>query len=340
MSDLSTSRHSFSSERHTTSYLSAGPTDGPVVICVHGWPELSISWRHQLPFFAGLGFRAIAPDMRGYGESSVYAEHEAYELKEVVKDMLELLEHLGVSEAIWLGHDWGAPVVWSMASQHGSVCRGVANLCVPYATLEKGLDAFIPLVDREIYPESEFPAGQWEYMRFYEENFEQATKPMDANPRTFCQAIFRKGDPAGKGQPSATSMVRKTGGWMGGLSEAPELPRDADVLSQEELDQYVAGLERNGFSSANAWYMNHERNAAYAKPEGQDVLDLPVLFIHARFDFTCETLQSDLAKPMRALCRDLTEEVIDSGHWMAQEKPAELNEVLNRWLAKNGFLNG
>lgn len=330
------SRHVFSTDRHTTSYLAAGPENGSVVICVHGWPELSISWRHQLPFLASLGYRAIAPDMRGYGESSVYQSHDEYRLEQSVQDMLELLEHLGVKQALWIGHDWGAPVVWSMARHHPEVCQGVVNLCVPYATLEKGLEVVIDLVDRKVYPESEFPAGQWEYMRFYEENFDQATAPMDANPRTFCQAIFRKGDPAGKGLPSGTSMVRKTGGWLGGMSEAPEILRDEDVVSQAELDQFVAGLERNGFSSANAWYMNHEANKQYSNVEASsEVLKMPVLFIHAAYDFTCETIDSDLAKPMRELCHDLTEEVIPSGHWMAQERPVEVNQVLAKWLVNS-----
>ena len=99
------------SARHASFYLSCGPADGVPIIFVHGWPELSISWRHQLPVFAGLGFRCIAPDMRGYGHSSVYPRHEDYAQEEIVADMIELLDHLGAERAIWVGHDWGAPVV-------------------------------------------------------------------------------------------------------------------------------------------------------------------------------------------------------------------------------------
>ncbi len=77
--------------RHTTHYLAAGPEDGPLLIFVHGWPELSLTWRHQLPVFGGLGFRAIAPDLRGYGRSSVYSRFEDYAQEQVVADMLELL---------------------------------------------------------------------------------------------------------------------------------------------------------------------------------------------------------------------------------------------------------
>ena len=115
--------------RHASFYLSCGPNDGIPIIFVHGWPELSISWRHQLPVFAGLGYRCIAPDMRGYGRSSVYPRHEDYAQQEIVADMIELLDHLGARRAVWVGHDWGAPVVWGIAQHHPDRCHAVANLC-------------------------------------------------------------------------------------------------------------------------------------------------------------------------------------------------------------------
>src|SRR5579871_7037981 len=89
--------------RHTSFYLACGPEDGPLIVFVHGWPELSISWRHQLPVFGALGFRAIAPDMRGYGRSSVYPRHADYALVHAVHDMLDLLDKLGREQAIWVG---------------------------------------------------------------------------------------------------------------------------------------------------------------------------------------------------------------------------------------------
>ena len=122
--------HIAKSARHTTFYLACGGAHRPVLIFVHGWPELSMSWRHQLPCFASLGFRAIALDLRGYGRSSVYDTHADYALEHIVQDMLELLDALGQDKAVWVGHDWGSPVVWSLASHHPDRCHAVANLCV------------------------------------------------------------------------------------------------------------------------------------------------------------------------------------------------------------------
>ena len=118
--------HIVKTGEHQTFYLAAGPEAGPPVILCHGWPELSISWRHQLQCLGDLGFHAIAPDMRGYGRSTVYPRHEDYALMHTVGDMIGLADALGIERAVWIGHDWGAPVVWSIASHHPTRCHAVA----------------------------------------------------------------------------------------------------------------------------------------------------------------------------------------------------------------------
>ena len=121
--------------------------------------------------------------------------------------MIGLLDALGRERAIWVGHDWGSPVVWNIASHHPDRCHAVANLCVPYRTLERGLETVTGLVDRDVYPADEFPAGQWEYQHFYLENFEQARRELEANPYNTVKLLFRKGDPRGQGKPSGTAMT-------------------------------------------------------------------------------------------------------------------------------------
>jgi pimeloyl-ACP methyl ester carboxylesterase len=321
-------------DRHTTFYLASGAEDAPLIVFVHGWPELSISWRHQLPCFGSLGFRAIAPDMRGYGRSSVYARHEDYALEHAVADMLELLDALGRDKAVWVGHDWGSPVVWSLASHHPDRCHGVANLCVPYFAQGFAPATLLPLVDRSVYPEAQFPVGQWDYQLFYEERFDAARAGFEANVRNTVKALFRKGNPTAKGKPSRTATVRRDGGWFGGTGRAPDLPMDADLLTEADLDTYVAGLERNGFFGPDSWYMNHARNLEYARRAvNGGTLAMPVLFLHGEYDFTCETVASCLADPMRRDCKNLTEVRVPSGHWMAQEKPQFVNAALAKWLA-------
>ena len=326
--------HVAKSPRHTSFYLASGPTTGTPLIFVHGWPELSISWRHQLPVFAAMGFRCIAPDMRGYGRSSVYQQHQDYALEHTARDMIELLDSLGHDKAIWVGHDWGSPAVWSIATHHQDRCYAVANLCVPYLPNGFTPDHTQPLIDRRVYPEAEFPAGQWEYQLFYEENFDKARTAFEASIPNTVKALFRKGSAAGRGQPSRTALVRRDGGWFGGAGQAPAVPRDADVLTEADMDSYVAALTRTGFFGPDSWYMNHAANAAYAaKAPNEGRIAMPVLFLHGAFDYTCETIDSRLAEPMREFCSDLTEHIVESGHWMAQENPVAVNAALARFLA-------
>ena len=324
--------HVVKTARHTSFYLACGATDATPIIFVHGWPELSISWRHQLPVLAGLGFRAIAPDMRGYGRSSVYDRHDAYCQEEIVADLIELVDHLGFEKAVWVGHDWGAPTVWSVAQQHPERCHGVAALCVPYIPGGFSPENIIQLANREVYPEAQFPAAQWDYMLFYRENFAAAVAGFEGNVRNTVKVLFRAGDPEGRGKPGLTGMVRAIGGWFGPGGSAPELPRDESVLTQEDENRYVSALQANGFFGPDSWYMNGPANEAYAA-RAKASLDMPVLFLHALYDGVCETVDSRLAELMRAACPNLTEAIVPSGHWMAQEKPDLVNAALAKWLA-------
>lgn len=326
--------HVVKTDRHTSFYLASGAEDAPLIVFVHGWPELSLSWRHQLPCFASLGFRAIAPDMRGYGRSSVYARHDDYALEHAVRDMIELLDALGREKAVWVGHDWGSPVVWSLASHHPERCHGVANLCVPYLAKGFAPPNLLPLIDRAVYPEAQFPAGQWDYQLFYEESFDRARKDFEASVPNTVKALFRKGNAGARGKPSRTATVRRDGGWFGGAGHAPDVPMDADVLTAADLEVYAGALERNGFFGPNSWYMNAAENLEYARrARSGGTLAMPVLFLHGAYDFTCETVMSRLAEPMRQDCTNLTEAHVASGHWMAQEKPEVVNAALAKWLA-------
>jgi len=327
--------HTLRRAEHTMAYLSCGREDGVPIIFVHGWPELALSWRHQLPAMAALGFRAIAPDMRGYGRSTVHPQTQDYAVEHSVADLIALLDALGAPRAVWVGHDWGAPVVWALAQHHADRCHGVANLCVPYLPQGFSPETIIPLSNRTLYPEQTLPAAQWDYQLYYREHFHEATAAFERNVRNTVRALFRAGTPESKGKPARTAFVRAQGGWFGPGQGAPAMARDPAVLTEQDEHAYVAALERNGFAGADSWYMNGPANEAYAlRAREHWPLQMPVLFLHAEFDAVCETLQSQLAEPMRAHCADLTEAVVASGHWMAQERPIEVNAALVQWLAK------
>ena len=150
--------------------------------------------------------------MRGFGRSSVYTRHEDYAQEQIVADMIELIDALGAEKAIWVGHDWGAEVVWSLARQHPERCHGVATLCVPYLPDGFTAEHAIAWANRTIYPIDKFPAAQWDYFFFYRENFEAARAGQEKNVRAMVKALFRAGSPAGKGSPAGPPRPRQRRG--------------------------------------------------------------------------------------------------------------------------------
>ena len=250
------------SARHASFYLSCGSEDATPIIFVHGWPELSISWRHQLPVFGGLGLRAIAPDMRGYGRSSVYDRHDDYAQEEIVADMIELLDHLGAEKAIWVGHDWGAPVVWGVAQHHPDRCHGVANLCVPYIPDGFAPETIIPLVDRSVYPEDQFPAGQWDYQLFYAENFDTARTGFDADVDSDGEAAVPRRRSRRQGQAGGAPPTRApTAAGSARAAAAPDLPRDESVLTEE--DEHALRRRAEAQRLLRAGQLVHERRGQH-----------------------------------------------------------------------------
>lgn len=333
MSAYPLQQHTLETSRHRTAYLEIGPPDGSLFIFVHGWPELGIVWRAQFEYFAAAGWRCIAPDMRGYGGSSVPTDVAAYSLREVITDLVELHDALGGAPAVWAGHDWGALAVWAMAAHHAERCRGVINLNVPYFPASFGLQSVVPLVDRALYPVERYPLGQWDYIQFFIDNAAQAAHDFDADVAAFLANLYRRGSPDLVGQSAFTATVRERGGWFGPAHRAPKLDRDPAILSAEDFATLATALETNGFTGPDNWYLNTEANRAYAQEApASGRLTLPVLFLHAAWDVIVDTVHSPLAGPMRAACADLTEATFDAGHWLAQERPDEVNATITQWL--------
>jgi pimeloyl-ACP methyl ester carboxylesterase len=172
-------------------------------------------------------------------------------------------------------------------------------------------------------------------MLFYAEQFERARATLEADPVATVKALMRSGRPEARGKPARLAFVRRDGGWFGGAERAPELPLDCAVLDEVALHRYASALARNGFFGPGSWYVNGEANEAYAtKARHGGRLSMPVLFFHGLYDVTCETMESRLAEPMRAHCDRLAEVVVPCGHWMAQERPVEVNAGLAKWLAR------
>lgn len=319
--------------RHRTVYLASGPEDGPLMIFLHGAPDHSIFWRTQLEYFGDRGWRCIAPDIRGLGESSAPTSVAAYALREIVQDMIELHDALGGRAAVWVGHDWGGAFAWSMAAHHPDRCRAVVNLSTPYNARGFSVANMMPFVDRKLYPEEQYPAGQWDYMLFYKEHLQQAAAHFSKDVEATFSVLLRAAPPIDLVTPSDSASVRSRGGWFGEAGCAPRIPRDTTLMSDADFALVVSSYERTGFLGAMAMYLNDERNADYADeaPNFGRVF-APSLFVHAGKDPILNTLRGHMADPMREDVVHLTEVVIDAGHLIMLECPDETNRAMAVWF--------
>ena len=323
----------FSSPRHTTRYWEGGSSDGPLMIFLHGWPQLGIVWRAQMQALAARGWRCIAPDMRGYGGSSVPTASEAYALREIVKDMVGLHDSLGGGPAIWIGHDLGSPVAAALAAHHPERCRGLVPVSVPYFPDGFALGSLLPLVDRKLYSADQHPDGQWAYYRFYLDHFEQTVRDFDADIRSSLSAIFRPGDSASVGKPYRSALVARNGGWFGSAHRAPPSIPDAPLWPPADFEALVSAFTAAGFRPANAWYLNDDANIAYAQAATDDGhLKMPVLFVGGQFDGLFDVERSAIGDPMRQACSDLSVTTLASGHWLHLERKTELVDAIEAWV--------
>ncbi|MEU6095033.1 alpha/beta hydrolase [Streptomyces sp. NPDC047079] len=331
--DFHPERRTLHRPRQVLAHLSAGPLDGPPLIFVHGWPALAWTWRHQMAHFAALGYHVVAPDLRGYGQSTVHSDPSAYRQELIVDDMIALLDHLGLGEAVWIGHDWGSPTVWNIAAHFPERCTAAATLAVPFGGLEYGLEALVSAVDRARYPATTHPYGQFDYMVSYEQHPERITAVFDAEPGNTVKALYRKGDPAVHSRPAPTSVITSDGGWFGGAPAAPDLPLDTDVLSPQDHAELTEALETNGFWGPTCYYLNHQANAAYAKAAVNDGrLEMPVLFVGADYDAVADLTNPRALHRMRTTCDRLTERRVQAGHWLQLEAADDVNGLLAAWL--------
>ena len=161
----------------------------------------------------------------------------------------------------------------------------------------------VPLADRSVYPIDKFPVAQWDYQMFYRENFAIAEAGFETNAGATVRALFRAGNPAGKGKPARTAFVSANRGYFGlGNSAAPDLPRDGAVLGEEDEHRYVAALKHNGFFGPCSWYMNWKANIAYAEQAKANWrLNMPALFLHAAYDYSADPRLASRRADARAL---------------------------------------
>jgi pimeloyl-ACP methyl ester carboxylesterase len=276
----------------------------PVILC-HGFPELWYSWRHQLPVLADAGYRAVAPDMRGYGESSIPDEVDAYDVLTLCDDMLGLLDDLGEEKAVFVGHDWGSNVVWHLALAHPERVEAVVGMSVPFAPRA-------PAPPTEIFRKN---IGEAFYMVWFQE------------PGVADAALAR--------DVRRTLLTPEV--WDAAWVERPdEDPRMPAWLDEADLRVYQEAFERTGFTGGLNWYRNIDRNWELVEPLADRRIEQPSLFITGSRDpvrrFMPAAVMRDKVTDLRGVV-----EIEGAGHWVQQQSPWEVNEALLDFLRDVGY---
>lgn len=300
-----------------------GPVDGPVMLCVHGWPENWYSWRHQMSHFSNLGFRVAAMDVRGYGGSSRPEEIRAYRLSELSADTAAVARTLSPEHPVVLvGHDWGAPIVWTTARRHPDVVRAVAGMSVPYSPASAGDP--MELWDL-VYPDQFF------YMRYFQTPG-VAEAAVDADRAAALRKIYyaASGDTPVEAwtakRPIDTAML-----------DVLEDPRPAPRWMND--DEISAILAVHGDGPIHGWFHRYRAQAldgAEIEAAGDPILAQPTCFIAGSDDIVRHFVPgTDLFADPGAACDDYrgTTLIDGIGHWVQQEAPEATNAALQEFVS-------
>lgn len=296
---------------------------GPLVLLLHGFPEGWYSWRHQLAALAAAGYRAVAPDQRGYGGTDKPDAIDAYDILSLTADVVGLVDSLGEREAVVVGHDWGAPVAWHCGLLRPDVFRAVGLLSVPY--LPRGwndlrpTDAMLAMcgTDQDFYQRFFQEPGKAE--EELEGDVRRALTMLlyaasgDAPPPDRWRYLFNKGE-----------KLLDTGGYPDTLPA---------WLTPADLDYYTAEFTRGGFRGPLNWYRNLDRMWEQTRFMCGAKLRQPVLFAAGEKDAVVEMYRPAVGA-MPVTCSDLRVNKLlpGVGHWIQQERPERVNELLLDFL--------
>jgi len=291
----------------------------PVVMC-HGFPELWYSWRHQIRALADAGFRAIAPDQRGYGDTDAPAAIEAYTQRQLVGDIAGMLDALAIAKCVIIGHDWGGAVAWNAAMIAPDRIDRVIGVNTPF--FPRG-----PMKPTDLM--KALAQGNFHYILYFqnpgvaeaelERDVRRSLNGFYQEPRDFAGAIDTSAPPG---------VFGPAGGGL--LDRLPDRPHGS-FLTAEDFEVFVKAFAKSGFRGGLNWYRCIDRSwEESASLENR--VNQPALMITAELD---PVLRPELCAGMEAFVPNLRKTVLINGcgHWTQQEKPAETNAAILDFLS-------
>lgn len=293
---------------------------GPLVLLLHGFPELWYSWRHQLPALAGAGYHVVAPDLRGYGDTDAPLSVESYDMSTMTADVAALLDVLGAETAVLVGHDWGAHIAWQAARRYPRRVAAVAALSVPYTPRSP---------TPPIQMMRQFSADACNFVLYFQQPG-VAEAELEADVRRSLRLFFYalSGDAPPELVPYLYRGKPAAAGALDGMPEPASLPI---WLSAADLDYYTRAFMRSGFRGALNRYRNLDRDWEASAGDGVAGVEQPALYIGGERD---PAIRFGSVEPMRADVPNLREVALlpGCGHWTQQERPSAVNAALVAFL--------
>jgi pimeloyl-ACP methyl ester carboxylesterase len=304
--------------------VESGTPGDPVVVLCHGFPECAYSWRHQMGPLADAGFHVIAPDQRGYGRSSAPRAVDAYRVDHLTADLCAILDDVGADDAVFVGHDWGALVVWHMAQLHAARVRAVVGVSVPYTPW--------PMRPTDLMK------AMWTDRFFYILYFQQVGPPeteLEADVRrTMLTMLWAASGEMYRGTPTEFPPMEGTG-FLDSMEHAVGPIPDAlpPWLSADDLEVYVDRFEASGFFGPLSWYRNLDANYEIVKDVDHANVAMPSGFIGGTKDAVIAGRPEYVEGASLLLPGYRGTTMIEgAGHWTQQEAPGEVNEALLAFL--------
>jgi len=301
--------------------------NGPPVLLCHGFPESWYSWRHQLTALSEAGFRAVAPDMRGYGLTDRPADSDRYTIFHLVGDMVGLLDALDASSAVIAGHDWGAVVAWHSAMLRPDRFRGVIGLSVPFRPRGSARPTtLMPQTDDSVFYQ----------LYFQTPDIPEAELEQDAG--RFIRAVLysNSGDIPYQLPKEQIGMVPRSGGLAARMSSQLVNPTTLPPwLTEADVDFYAAEFSRTGFRGGLNYYRNIDRNWELLAPFAGAKVGIPALYVAGDRDLVMSFAGMDqLIANLSNFVPQLRRTVIlpGCGHWTQQERAAEVNAAMIGFL--------
>jgi pimeloyl-ACP methyl ester carboxylesterase len=299
--------------------------EGPLVVLCHGFPECWYSWRHQLPALAQAGYHVVAPDQRGYGQTDHPEAIEAYHILELTADIVGLVHVLGEERAAVVGHDWGSPVAWHCALLRPDIFSSVGLLSVPY--LRRQWDDMRPTEVMRLM------VGEKQFYQLYFQEPGKAEAELEADVPKTMRMLLYSGSGDAPPEKRWRAIFRKSETLLDTCALPDELPA---WLTEEDIDIFAREFERSGFRGGLNWYRNIDRTWELTPFLRGARLLQPTLFLAGEEDGVI-TMYRQAFDTIEEAAPNLTKKVLvpGAGHWVQQERPKEVNEVLIDFLRKS-----